>query len=90
MPPLPVASPDSAFAELRRVVRPGGTIALLEHVRPDGVLGWLFDGLSVLTVALMEDHFNRRTADAARRAGLELVSVDRRMLGIVNIIVCRV
>jgi ubiquinone/menaquinone biosynthesis C-methylase UbiE len=85
-----VASPDSAFAELRRVVRPGGTIALLEHVRPDGVLGWLFDGLSVLTVALMEDHFNRRTADAARRAGLELVSVDRRMLGIVNIIVCRV
>ena len=85
-----VASPESAFAELRRVVRPGGIIALLEHVRPNGVLGWLFDGLSLLTVALMDDHFNRRTADDARRAGLELVKVERRMLGIINIIVCRV
>lgn len=85
-----VASPASAFAELLRVVRPGGMIALLEHVRPDGVLGWLFDGLSVLTVALLDDHFNRRTADDARRAGLELISIERRMLGIVNIIVCRV
>jgi ubiquinone/menaquinone biosynthesis C-methylase UbiE len=85
-----VESPERAFAELRRVVRPEGTIVLLEHVRPKGVLGWLFDGLSVVTVALFDDHFNRRTADIAQRAGLELVKVDRRMLGIINIIICRV
>jgi len=84
-----VASPQRAFAELRRVVRPGGMVALLEHVRPKGVLGFLCDALSLLTVALFDDHFNRRTADEARRAGLQLINVERRALGIVNIIVCR-
>jgi ubiquinone/menaquinone biosynthesis C-methylase UbiE len=81
-----VASPAAAFAELRRVVKPGGTIALLEHVRPQGLLGWLFDLLSVFTVALFDDHFNRRTIEEARRAGLHITSVERRALGIINII----
>jgi ubiquinone/menaquinone biosynthesis C-methylase UbiE len=86
-----VASPGQAFSELRRVVRPGGTIALLEHVRPDGRLpGLLFDALSVLTVALFDDHFNRRTADEARRAGLRTVRVERSFFGIIQLIECRV
>ena len=84
-----IASPQHAFSELRRVVRPGGQIVLLEHVRPDGLLGYFFDALSLLTVALFEDHFNRRTAEAAERAGLQLLCVERRALGIVNLIVCR-
>lgn len=82
-------SPQNAFLELRRVVRPGGQIVLLEHVRPSGLLGYVFDALNVLTVALLDDHFNRRTAQAAQRAGLQLLRVERRMLGIVNLIVCR-
>src|SRR5437588_7446821 len=56
-----VASPQKAFAELRRVVRPNGIIALLEHVRPTGLLGLFFDALSLVTVPLFDDHFNRRT-----------------------------
>ena len=84
-----VASPPEAFKELRRVVRPGGTIALLEHVRPKGIMGYIFDGLSLLTVALFDDHFNRRTADEASRAGFELLKVERRLLGIINIILMK-
>jgi ubiquinone/menaquinone biosynthesis C-methylase UbiE len=85
-----VEDPLRALAELRRVVRAGGSVVLLEHVRPVGALGYLFDALSRLTVALCDDHFNRRTADDARRAGLRVERVERHALGIVQIIVCRV
>ncbi|MEJ7616769.1 MAG: class I SAM-dependent methyltransferase [Pyrinomonadaceae bacterium] len=74
-----VASPRDAFTELRRVVRPGGTIALLEHVRPAGkILGPLFDALSVGTVRLFADHFNRDTAREAKQAGLRVERVQAR------------
>jgi ubiquinone/menaquinone biosynthesis C-methylase UbiE len=85
-----VASPARGFAELRRVVRAGGRIALVEHVRPRGPLGYAFDALSLLTVALFEDHFNRRTTEEARRAGLHVERVENHLLGIVQLIVCRV
>jgi ubiquinone/menaquinone biosynthesis C-methylase UbiE len=82
-----VASPQEAFAELRRVVRPAGRIVLLEHVRPDGLLGPVFDLLSLLTIPLFDDHFNRRTADEAQRAGLNLLRIERRAQGIVSLLV---
>lgn len=84
-----VASPPEAFAELRRVVRAGGTIALLEHVRPQGLPGYVFDALSILTVALFDDHFNRRTAEEAVRAGLSITRIERHALGIINIIILK-
>ena len=85
-----VASPARAFAELRRVVRREGRIALLEHVRPPSPFGYFFDALSLLTVPLFEDHFNRRTAEEARRAGLRVERVENHLLGVVQLIVCRV
>jgi ubiquinone/menaquinone biosynthesis C-methylase UbiE len=85
-----VTSPAKAFAELRRVVRSGGTILLLEHVRPGGLLGPIFDLINLVTVPLFEDHFNRRTADDALAAGLQVLRVEKTLLGAINLIVCRV
>jgi ubiquinone/menaquinone biosynthesis C-methylase UbiE len=85
-----VESPARAFAELKRVVRPGGTVMLHEHVRPRGILGPVFDLLNVFTVRLFDDHVNRRTAQMVSDAGLKVVDVKSRLLGIVNLIKCRV
>ena len=85
-----VKSPAAVFKELRRVVRPGGTVLLLEHVRPNGLLGPVFDLLNLLTVPLFDDHFNRRTADEARDADLNVLKVEKSLLGIINLITCHV
>ena len=85
-----IPDPAMAFAELSRVVKPGGRVVMLEHVRPDGILGPLFDLINVATVAIAEDHFNRRAAETAAAAGLKVVEVRKKMLGIVNLIVCEV
>ena len=85
-----LAHPAKAFSELRRVVKSGGTVILLEHVRPSGLLGFVFDFLNLITVPLCNDHFNRRTAEEAQADGLELIKVERSLLGIINLIACRV
>ena len=82
-----VPKPENAFAELRRVVKPHGAIVLLEHVRPPGLTGFLFDFLSIFTVRLIEDHFNRRTAKLAAEAGLKILEIRQKAFGIVNLIV---
>lgn len=85
-----LARPRDAFAELRRVVKSGGTVILLEHVRPRGLLGPVFDLLNLITVPLFDDHFNRRTAEDAQANGLQILKIDRSLLGIINLISCRV
>jgi ubiquinone/menaquinone biosynthesis C-methylase UbiE len=85
-----IPKPENAFSELRRIVKPNGKIVLLEHVRPNGLVGFAFDFLNIFTVALIEDHFNRRTAELAENAGLKILEVKRKAFGIVNLIVCEV
>lgn len=83
-----IPSPQKAFAELRRVVRAGGLVCLLEHVRPAGWLGYFFDALNLLTAPLFEDHFNRRTSEAAQQSGLHIQQVNRHARGIIETILC--
>ena len=85
-----VKSITAALSEMRRVVRPAGRVVLVEHVRPPGLLGHLFDAASLITVPFLEDHFNRRTAEEAARAGLRVLRVEPHALGIVQLIVCEV
>jgi ubiquinone/menaquinone biosynthesis C-methylase UbiE len=78
--------------ELRRVVKPGGQIFLLEHVRinePE-IVGEVMDLLDPLVVRLMGPHINRRTEQNVRRAGLQVERVEALApLDLVKLIVAR-
>ena len=84
-----IPQPETAFRELRRVVKLSGKIILLEHLRPGGIAGYAFDLLNVFTVALLEDHFNRRTAEIASNVGLDILEIRKKAFGIVNLIICQ-
>jgi ubiquinone/menaquinone biosynthesis C-methylase UbiE len=85
-----IADPERAVREALRVVCPGAPMVFLEHVRSHLLpVAVIQDAVSPLLVALQQDHFNRRTAETIRRAGVEVVSVDRFAVGFFNLIVGR-
>jgi ubiquinone/menaquinone biosynthesis C-methylase UbiE len=68
-----VPDPVVGLKELGRVVKPGGQILLLEHVRVDRpVIGPAMDLLDPLVLRVMGPHINRRTVENVREAGLEI------------------
>jgi hypothetical protein len=72
------------------VARPGAPMIFLEHVRSHLLpVALIQEALSPILVALQEDHFNRRAEEIVRRAGVQVESVDRWLLGFFNLIIGR-
>jgi SAM-dependent methyltransferase len=85
-----IGDPERAVREAIRVARPGAPMAFLEHVRSHLLpIALLQEAASPILFALERDHFNRRTEQTIRRAGVEVISVDRFALGFFNLIVGR-
>lgn len=73
-----VRDPARALDEAHRVLRPGGSLAFVEHVRAEGRLGRWQDRLTPLHRRVAGNcHLNRATAEAIVRAGFRVDRIEQ-------------
>ena len=86
-----IEEPESALAEIQRVVRPGGELRMLDHVRAPGpLLGHLQDLLAPAWLRVSGGcHLNRRVSAYLEAAGLRAERRLRRLRGTFEELVVR-
>ena len=77
-----VPDPIQGFQEIRRVLKPGGRLVLLEHMRhTNRIIGKAMDLINPLVVRFSGPAINRKTLDNIRKSGMRIESVENLALG---------
>ncbi|QDE65689.1 methyltransferase type 11 [Myxococcus xanthus] len=86
-----VEAPARALAEIFRVLRPGGALRMLEHVRaPSPALATVQDLLTPAWIRVSGGcRLNRDTFDLVRRAGFDVERRVQRLQGVSELIIAR-
>jgi ubiquinone/menaquinone biosynthesis C-methylase UbiE len=80
-----IPDPRKAISEARRVLRPGGKLILLEHVRsPSLPVRTIERALEPLSVRFQADHLTRDPLDYLEAEGFEVERLERSKWGIVE------
>ncbi|MHB1355432.1 MAG: class I SAM-dependent methyltransferase [Anaerolineae bacterium] len=86
-----LTDPQATLTEIQRVLKPGGWLTLIEHVRGEtGLTRSLTDILDKPWHRFSKScHLNRDTADIIAQSGLRVVCAPRYLFGLFQIILAR-
>ena len=84
-----IPDPDRLFLEIRRVLKPGGKLLALEHVRPpNAFLGLLADAINPVWDHFIGCYSNRKTKILLEKAGFKVQILEQHYLGILLALEC--